>query len=203
MARRDAFRGAEGGVSSAPVPTRAAVKNVRSFCSLGIGETTDRDDSVHAPQILGVATCTRRRHRRCIRCHWCFRKHGAADRMGGRCRDCRAVVCRAGLAMAAVAGAGPGGDTRRRGASILAVGGWSNCCLGHAAAENWTALRRRTRGQVAEINSGLVRIVQRNLWSSSSQHRGAAIARKTRANWSRAITDRHSTPHGLRYTDPA
>src|SRR5262245_466571 len=48
------------------------------------------------PQILSIATCTRLRRRGYIRCHWCFRQLGAADRMGGRCRDCRAVVCRAG-----------------------------------------------------------------------------------------------------------
>src|SRR6516165_9253927 len=38
------------------------------------------------------ATCTRLRHRWCIRCHWCFRELGAADRMGDRCRNCRAVA---------------------------------------------------------------------------------------------------------------
>jgi hypothetical protein len=42
--------------------------------------------------------------------------------MGDRCRDCRAVVRRAGLAMAAFAGAGPRGDTGHRGSSILAAG---------------------------------------------------------------------------------
>src|SRR5215471_15857404 len=42
--------------------------------------------------------------------------------------------------MAAFAGAGPRGDTGRRGSSILAAGGWSNCCLRHASAEDWTAL---------------------------------------------------------------
>src|SRR5690242_21927727 len=47
--------------------------------------------------------------------------------------------------MAAFAGAGPGGDTRRRGTSILAAGRWSDCRLGHASAEGWTALRQRTR----------------------------------------------------------
>jgi hypothetical protein len=67
--------------------------------------------------------------------------------MGGRCRDCRVVVRRVGLAMAAFAGVSPRGDTGRRGTSILAAGGWSNCCLRHASAEGWTALRRRTRGQ--------------------------------------------------------
>src|SRR5262249_34396734 len=61
--------------------------------------------------------------------------------MGGRCRDCRAVVRRAGLAMVAFAGAGPRGNTGRRGGSILASGSWSNCCLRHASAEDWTALR--------------------------------------------------------------
>jgi hypothetical protein len=78
---------------------------------------------------------------------WCFRELDAADRMGGRCRDCRAVVRRVGLAMAAFAGVGPRGDTGRRGTSILAAGGWSNCCLRHASAEGWIALRRRARGQ--------------------------------------------------------
>jgi hypothetical protein len=58
-----------------------------------------------------------------VRCHWGLREFGAADRMGGRCRDCRAVVRRAGLAMATFAGAGPGGNTGRRGTSILAAGG--------------------------------------------------------------------------------
>ena len=48
--------------------------------------------------------------------------------------------------MAAFAGAGPRGDTGRRGTSILAAGGWSNCCLRHASAENRTELRPRTRG---------------------------------------------------------
>jgi hypothetical protein len=52
-----------------------------------------------------------------------------------------------GWQMAAFAGASPRGDTGRRGTSILAAGGWSNCCLRHASAEDWTALRRRTRGQ--------------------------------------------------------
>ena len=33
-----------------------------------------------------------------------------------------------------------------RGTSILAAGGWSNCCLRHASAENRTELRPRTRG---------------------------------------------------------
>jgi hypothetical protein len=124
-----------------------AVQNVRSFCSLGIGAAVNRDDSLYAAQILGIAACTRLRHRWCIRCHWCFRELGAADRMGGRCRDCRAVVRRAGLAMAAFAGAGPRGDTGRRGTSILAACGWSDCCLRHASAEDWTALRRHPRGQ--------------------------------------------------------
>src|SRR5437763_3155682 len=64
------------------------------------------------------------------------RELGAADRMGDRCRDCRAVVRHVGLAMAAFAGAGPGGNTGRRGSSILAVGSWSNCSLRHASAED-------------------------------------------------------------------
>jgi hypothetical protein len=55
-------------------------------------------------KILGIATCARLRHRGCIRCHWRFRELGAAHRMVGRCRDCRAVIRRAGLAMAAFAG---------------------------------------------------------------------------------------------------
>ena len=88
---------------------------------LGIGEAVNRDDSLYAPQILGIPTCTRLRHCWRIRCHWCFRELGAADRMGGRCRDCRTVVRRAGLAMATFAGAGPRGDTGRRGSSILAA----------------------------------------------------------------------------------
>jgi hypothetical protein len=116
-----------------------------SFRSRGIREAVNRDESLQAPQILGMATCTRLRHRGCIRCRWCSCERGAADCMGGRCRDCRAVVRRAGLAMAAVAGAGPRGDTGRRDSSILAAGGWSNCCLRHASAEDWAALKRRTR----------------------------------------------------------
>src|ERR1700739_3137732 len=100
-----------------------------------MGEAVNRADNLYRPQNLGMAACTRLRHRWCIRCHWCFRELGAADRMGGRCRDCRAVVRRAGLAMATFAGASPGGDTRRGGTSILAVGGWSNCFLRHAPAE--------------------------------------------------------------------
>jgi hypothetical protein len=95
----------------------------------------------YAPQILGNATCTRLRHRGCIRCNWCYRELGAADRMGGRCRDCRAAVRRAGLAMATFAGVGPRGDAGRRGTSILAAGGWSNCRLRHASAKDWTELR--------------------------------------------------------------
>ena len=51
------------------------------------------------------------------------------------------------LAMAAFAGAGPRGDTGRRGTSILAACGWSDCCLRHASPEDWTALRRHPRGQ--------------------------------------------------------
>src|SRR5262245_52714627 len=62
--------------------------------------------------------------------------------MGGRCSDGLAFVRRSGLAMAAFAGAGPGGDTGRRGISILAAGGWSHRSPGHAAAEHWTALTR-------------------------------------------------------------
>jgi len=92
-----------------------------------------------------MATCTRLRHRGCLRCHRCFRELGAADRMGGRCRDCSALVRRAGLAMAAFAGAGPRGDTGRRSSSILAAGGRSNCCFRHASAEHWTALMRCVR----------------------------------------------------------
>jgi hypothetical protein len=41
--------------------------------------------------------------------------------------------------------AGVRGDTGRRGTSILAAGGWSNCCLRHASAKG--SLRRRTLGQ--------------------------------------------------------
>ena len=122
-------------------PKSDSQHNVRSFCSLGIGEAVNRDDSLHAPQILRIATCTRLRHRWCIRCHWCFRELSAAGRMGDRCRDCRAVVRRAGLAMAAFARASPRGDTGLRHTSILAAGGWSNCCLRHASADNRTALR--------------------------------------------------------------
>ena len=128
------FRGAEDGVSSAP-DLQAGERRLR--CP--IGEAV----SLYAPQILGIATCNRLRHRWCIRCHWCFHELSAADRVGGRCRDCCAVVRRAGLAMAAFAGARPRGDAGRWGTSILAAGGWSNCCLRHASAEDWTALKRR------------------------------------------------------------
>jgi hypothetical protein len=43
-------------------------------------------------------------------------------------------------AMAALAGAGPGSDTGRRGTSILAAGGWSNCCPRYSSTEVGTAL---------------------------------------------------------------
>ena len=143
------FRGAEGGVSSAPDPTsrRATVKMSDPSAPSELEKRSTEMTASTPPQILGVATCTRLRHCWCIRCHWCFRELGAADRMGGRCRDCGAVVRRAGLAMAAFAGAGPRSGTGRRGTSILAAGGWSNCCLGHASAEDWTELRASTRGQ--------------------------------------------------------
>src|SRR6516164_3154784 len=78
--------------------------------------------------------------------------------MGDRCRDCRAVVRRAGLAMAAFARAGPGGDTGRRGSSILAAGGWSNRCLGHASAEVWTTLRRSPRVRRSDESERLTRV---------------------------------------------
>jgi hypothetical protein len=125
-------------------------QDVRSFCALGIGEGSS-EATRHAPQILGIATCARLRRRRRFRRHWCCREPGAADRMGRRCRDCRAVVRRAGLAMAAFARARPGGDTRGRRASILAAGGWRNCGPGHASAADWAALR----GAAREYSSGV------------------------------------------------
>jgi hypothetical protein len=141
-----------------------------------MGEAVNRDDNLYAPQILGIAACTRLRHRWCIRCHWCLRELGAADRMGGRCRDCRAVVRRAGLAMVTFAGASPRGDTGRRGTSILAAGGWSNCCLRHASAEDWTALKRRTREQrFGALYGNLARLTLARLSSAWLQPRNVRL----------------------------
>jgi hypothetical protein len=54
--------------------------NFRSLCSLGTGDAVNRDDSLYAPQILDITTCTRLRHCWCIQCHWCFRELGVAHR---------------------------------------------------------------------------------------------------------------------------
>jgi hypothetical protein len=65
---------------------------------------------------------------------WRFRDPFAADRVGGGSWDSPAAVHGAGPAMATVAGTGSGGDSGLGGASILAAGGWGDCCAGHSDA---------------------------------------------------------------------
>src|SRR5215831_14348688 len=91
--------------------------------------------------------------------------------------------------MAAFAGASPRGDTGRRGTSILAAGGWSNCSLRHASAEDWTALRRRTLGPAfwralwefgPEVRGTLDGLGRSRQWSSERalqmmDHRGKRV----------------------------
>jgi hypothetical protein len=59
----------------------------------------------------------------------------AADCVGCGSRNSVATIHGAGPAMAAVAGTGFGGDSGLGGASILAVGSWSDCCPGHSSAD--------------------------------------------------------------------
>src|SRR5262249_52045536 len=77
------------------------------------------------------------------RSHRRLRDPGTADWMGAGYCDRRATVYGSGLAVAAFAGTSPGGHSRRRGTSILAIGGWSDCGSRHAAAEDWAALMIR------------------------------------------------------------
>src|SRR5262249_7398494 len=112
----------------------------------GTEKTADqrRDAIFEDSQILRKAARPCPRHRRHLRCHRRFRDPPAADRVGGGSRDGAATFHGAGPAMAVVAGTGSGGNSRLGSASILAVGGWGDCCPGHSSAEIRTALTNRT-----------------------------------------------------------
>ena len=103
----------------------------------GTKQTADqrRDANFEDSQILQKAARPCLRHRRHLRCHRRFRDPFAADRVGGGSWDSAASVHGAGPAMAAVAGTGSGGDSGLGGASILAAGGWGDCCAGHSSTE--------------------------------------------------------------------
>jgi hypothetical protein len=92
------------------------------------------------------------RHRRHLRCDRRFRDPFAADRVGGGSCDSAAAFHSTGPAMAAVAGAGSGGDSGLGSASILAAGGWGNCCPGHSSAEFGTALSEIAMPAIAPTN---------------------------------------------------
>src|SRR6516165_1536766 len=72
-------------------------------------------------------------HRRHLRCHWCFGNSAAADRVGSTYCDGVAAFLGAGPAVVAIAGTCSGGHSGLGRTSILAAGGWSDCCPGHSS----------------------------------------------------------------------
>jgi hypothetical protein len=79
-------------------------------------------------------------HRRRLRCHRCFHNSSAADRVGSGPCDSAAPFHGAGPAVVVIAGTGSGSYSGLGRTSILAAGGWSDCCPGHSSAEVRTAL---------------------------------------------------------------
>src|SRR5262249_60214798 len=95
----------------------------------GAKQTAERRRDVNSEdsQILQKATRPCLHHRRHLRLHRRFREPIAADRVGGGCWDSTATVYGAGLAMAAIAGIGFGGDSGSGGVSVMATRGCGHC----------------------------------------------------------------------------
>jgi hypothetical protein len=74
-------------------------------------------------------------HRRHLRCHRCFHNSAAADRVGNRSCDGVPAFLGAGPAVVAAAGTSSGGHSGLGCTSILAAGGWGDCCLWHSSTE--------------------------------------------------------------------
>jgi hypothetical protein len=70
----------------------------------------------------------------------CFHNSPAADRVGSGSCDSAAAFHGAGTAVVAIAGTGSRSYSGLGRTSILAAGGWSDCCPGHSSAEVRTAL---------------------------------------------------------------
>src|SRR5215469_13140933 len=86
-------------------------------------------------QIFQKTACACLCHRRHRRCDRCFRNSASADRVGSGSRNSAAAFHGAGPAVVAIAGTSSGGHSGFRRTSILAAGGWSDCCPGHSSAE--------------------------------------------------------------------
>ena len=122
----------------------AGRSDTKTFTAVAYGtkQTAEQrsDANSEDSQILQKATRPCLRHRRHLRCHRRFRDPFAADRVGGGSWDSAAAVHGVWPAMAAVAGTGSGGDPGLGGASIMAAGGWGDCCPGHSSPKFRTAL---------------------------------------------------------------